>query len=64
MSSTSDLAKKYRGYLDNKIPMELDPALGTPPSLRKVGIVGAGMAGLYSALLLKNICTWHFCENI
>ena len=49
-STTQDLAERYRKYLTEKTP---EPSYARRPFPNKVAIVGAGMSGLYSALLLK-----------
>jgi monoamine oxidase len=52
-SNTGSLRAAYEAWLKARSPQQ--PAQKIPPSLNKrVGIVGAGMAGLYAALLLKN----------
>ena len=66
--TTADLAEKYRRYLESRleqnkfehelaekrIPQPTKSKMGQPGSFT-VGIVGGGMAGLYSALLLRNL---------
>ena len=54
MSITQELAEKYQRYLDGKLATAMKmQTRGRATRLSKVGIVGGGMAGLYSALLLK-----------
>ena len=57
-STTQDLPERYRKYLTEKT---LEPSYARRPCPTKVAIVGAGMSGLYSALLLKK--TGNRCEN-
>ena len=63
--TTADLAEKYRRYLEicieeNKCEYEAaekripQPAKNKHPETLTVGIIGGGMAGLYSALLLRS----------
>ncbi len=51
-SITQDLAVRCQQYFNGKSPQLLD-CPHQPHDLKKVAIVGAGMSGLYSALLLK-----------
>ena len=51
-SVTQNLAARYQQYLDEKTPQLRNEAVAYS-NLNKVAIVGAGMSGLYSALLLK-----------
>ena len=57
MSITQGLARQYAHYLDRQLPVQIMRAQFERSTLKlnTIGIVGGGMAGLYSALLLKHL---------